>query len=80
MPSLTIKGIPDRLLRRLRKQALSHRRSLNSEVLTCLERAVELPSVDPIAWLKEADRLRSRLALRPLSDAALRRARSRGRP
>jgi plasmid stability protein len=39
MPSLTIKGIPDRLVRRLKKRAIANRRSLNSEVIRCLEQA-----------------------------------------
>lgn len=80
MPSLTIKGIPERLLRRLKRRALQHRRSLNSEVLTCLEQAADHPIADPVAWLEETDRLRARLSATPMSEAALRRVRGRGRP
>jgi antitoxin FitA len=80
MPSLTIKGIPDKLLGRLKRRALVHRRSLNSEVITCLEQAAAAPVVDPKAWLAEVDRLRNRLALNPMTDAAIRRAKAKGRP
>lgn len=80
MPSLTIKGIPDKLLRRLRQRALRHRRSLNSEVITCLEQAADASLVDPEAWLAEADRLRSRVAVTPMSDTSLRKAKAKGRP
>lgn len=45
MPALTIKGMPDPLYRRLKKRAAEHRRSLNSEILFCLERAVDVPFV-----------------------------------
>lgn len=80
MPSLTIKGVPDKLLRRLRQRALRHRRSLNSEVITCLEQAADASLIDPEVWLAEADRLRARVAVPPMSEAALRKARARGRP
>ena len=37
MPSLTIKGISQQLLDELRAQAQANHRSLNGEVLACLE-------------------------------------------
>ncbi|MSR48084.1 MAG: Arc family DNA-binding protein [Planctomycetes bacterium] len=37
MASLTLKGMPDDLLARLRRDAEAHRRSLNQEVLALLE-------------------------------------------
>jgi plasmid stability protein len=80
MPSLTIKGIPDKLFGRLKRRALLHRRSLNSEVITCLEQAASAPVVDPKAWLAEVDRLRSRVALSPLTETAIRKAKAKGRP
>lgn len=40
--TLTLKNIPDELYGRLKAAAEAHRRSLNSEVLVCLE-AVLLP-------------------------------------
>lgn len=40
MATLTIKGIPDELYQQLKKRATAERRSLNSEVIVCLERAV----------------------------------------
>lgn len=39
MPSLTIKGLPDLLYRRLRERAERNRRSLNAEVIVALEEA-----------------------------------------
>jgi antitoxin FitA len=80
MPSLTIKGIPDNLFRRLRRRALAHRRSLNSEIITCLEQAASVPAIDPEAWLSEVDRLRTRLDLSRLTEARIRRAKAGGRP
>jgi plasmid stability protein len=80
MPSLTIKGIPDKLLGRLKRRALLHRRSLNGEVITCLEQAASAPLVDPKTWLAEGDRLRTRVALSPLTEATIRKAKAKGRP
>jgi antitoxin FitA len=80
MPSLTIKGIPEKLLGRLKRRAQLHRRSLNSEVITCLEQAASAPVIDPKTWLAEVDRLRTRLALTPLAEAAMRKAKTKGRP
>ncbi|MBI4501644.1 MAG: nucleotidyltransferase domain-containing protein [Gemmatimonadetes bacterium] len=39
MATLTIRGVPERTLRRLRAEARAHRRSLNSELLLILEQA-----------------------------------------
>lgn len=40
MASLTLKGIPDDVLRRLRERAAAERRSLNQEAIRLLEAAV----------------------------------------
>jgi plasmid stability protein len=37
MATLTVKNVPDALVRRLKQQAALHRRSLNLEVISCLE-------------------------------------------
>lgn len=80
MPALTIKGIPDPLYRRLKERAIAHRRSLNSEILVCLEQAVAAEPVDPEAILAKADAIRQRLQLPRLTDARLRAAKAAGRP
>ncbi|MCK4414436.1 MAG: Arc family DNA-binding protein [Candidatus Eisenbacteria sp.] len=80
MPSLTIKGLPEKLYQRLKRRAAKHRRSLNSEVIVCLEQATSVPTLDPEAWLAGADRLRRKLALSPVSEQSLRRAKASGRP
>lgn len=79
MPTLTIKGLPDALYRRLKQQAEAHRRSLNGEIITCLERVTGAGPLDPGLWLKEIDAFRERLSGAPLSAARLRAARAAGR-
>ena len=80
MRTLTIKGIPDALYDRLKQRAGVHRRSLNSEVIVCLEQATNLPTIDPETWLTEADHLRTQFHLAPLTEPRLRRAKAAGRP
>ena len=80
MSSLTLKGIPDDLLTRLRHVAETNRRSLNREVIERLERSLEGRRLDPESLLARADALRARLALAPMDDAAIRQAKRAGRP
>lgn len=80
MRTLTIKGVPDAVYRRLKARAAERRRSLNSEVLLCLEQAVAAEPVDSAALLARADRVRERLNVPALTEAALRGPKSRGRP
>lgn len=79
MPTLTIKGLPDPLYRRLRRQAEAHRRSLNGEIIVCLERAVGASQPDPQRWIAQARQFRDRVAVRPLTEGQLRAARHSGR-
>ncbi|HMS02366.1 MAG TPA: Arc family DNA-binding protein [Gemmatimonadaceae bacterium] len=80
MPSLTIKGLPDDLYERLKARAEENRRSLNREVITCLEQAVATAPRDVEALLARADALRERVRAPLLTEARLRAARSSGRP
>jgi plasmid stability protein len=59
MPALTIKNIPDSLYEQLKAAAESHRRSINSEVLICLEQTL-LPKKNNVDdRLERIERLRS---------------------
>ena len=79
MPTLTIKGIPDALYQELKRRAAQHRRSLNSEILISLERAIATPPVDAQTALARADAVRERLNVPPVSEAWLRSAKDWGR-
>jgi antitoxin FitA len=80
MPTHTIKGLPDELYRQLKSRAEAHRRSLNSEILACLEQAVVAPSIDVAATLRRVDAVRERLNVPRLTEARLRAMKSGGRP
>jgi hypothetical protein len=80
MITITIKGIPERIYRGLKKRAEAQRRSLNREIILCLERSFELEAFDPDEWLAKADRIRAKLGLRGVTDSQIRADKRRGRP
>lgn len=80
MATITVKNLPDELYERLKKSAAAHRRSINSEVIVCLERTFSSRRIDPADLLDRADALRERVALPPLTEEALRVAKGSGRP
>jgi plasmid stability protein len=62
MPTnLTLKNIPDEVYERLKVSAESHRRSLNSEIIVCLESVLIPGRVPPAERLARARALRSAL-------------------
>ena len=61
MPSITIKDIPSTLHQRLIDAAARHRRSLQNEVVACLERYVDQIPKPKAELLAEATALRDRL-------------------
>jgi antitoxin FitA len=62
MPTtLTLKNIPDEIYERLKASAETHRRSLNSEAIVCLESVLLPGRLDPSARLARARALRDAL-------------------
>ena len=58
MATLSIKNIPDPLLKRLKRQAAAHHRSLNLEIIAYLEQVTHSVPVDANALLANARALR----------------------
>lgn len=79
MPALTIKGIPDELLERLRRSAEANRRSLNAEVIHRLDRAVADAVGDPETFLARVRESRARMNIW-VTDEDVLAARDEGRP
>lgn len=79
MPTLTIKGLPEPVYRRLKARADANRRSLNGEIILCLERAVFTSPFDPAEWLARARAFRAELRGKPMTEKQLKAARSAGR-
>ena len=80
MATITVKGIPDDLYERLRKSARGHRRSINSEVIMCIERSVMPLAVDPEARFARARQLRETTAGYQITDEEFTEAKRMGRP
>ncbi|HEX3528873.1 MAG TPA: Arc family DNA-binding protein [Thermoanaerobaculia bacterium] len=80
MTTLTVKGVPEGLYERLKQSAAESHRSINSEVIVCLERSLLSQRIDPEAFLARVDTLQRKIALPPLTDELLRKAKSEGRP
>ena len=60
MPSLTLKNIPVSLYERLKSAAKRHRRSINSELIHCLETLYEPKRIGTEERLARAQELRSK--------------------
>ena len=80
MATLTIKNIPDPLYARLKALAAEHRRSINSEAILAVERALSVQTVsDPAALIASLKRARARIKGVYLTDLELREGRDAGR-
>ncbi len=80
MATLTIKNIPDKLVKRLKARAALHRRSLNGEVIACLDRSTGNAPFDPSSILAQARELRQRSKGPVLTDRRLAELKTAGRP
>lgn len=80
MPNLTIKGIPQQVYERLKARAKINHRSLNAEVIVCLEQAVQPQRLDPEAVRAMAAAARARVKGGPYSAKFIRDAIREGRP
>jgi plasmid stability protein len=80
MPAITVKNIPEDLYRRLKRVARANRRSINNEIIVCLERQLRSGTIDPETLLARARKLREKTAAHPISDREFREAKEAGRP
>src|SRR3989441_9539434 len=79
MATLTVKNVPEPLVRRLKARATLHRRSLNREVIACLEVLAQAAPVDAEALLARAREVRHTPAGGRLTDPGLARLKTAGR-
>ncbi|MCZ6801011.1 MAG: hypothetical protein O7F12_11030 [Nitrospirae bacterium] len=80
MASLTLKNVPQPLLRQLKAQAARHRRSLNHEVIVCLESLTQCVPVDVASLLAKARQIRRIPKKTRLTDRTLSSLKVVGRP
>jgi plasmid stability protein len=79
MATVTVKNIPDDLYERLKAVAGINRRSVNSEIIVCIERAVTSRRIDPEKVLAGARPLRELTADHEISDDEFNKAKAKGR-
>ncbi len=79
MATLTLKNIPNKLHQKLKARAALRRRSLNSEILTCLESVLAAAPVDVADLLRRARLLRDQVS-GELNDNELKKLKNQGRP
>lgn len=80
MTSFTVKNIPPDIYKKLKKSAEINRRSINSEIIVCIEKTVHSQAIDPNLILTNARKLRSHTIASPITDDELTQAKIVGRP
>ena len=76
---MTVKNIPNELYERLKGVAKINRRSINSEIIVCIENAVTSRRINPDEVLENARRLRRLTASHRISDKEFNQAKAEGR-
>ena len=81
MASITIKNIDPELYERLKLQAAEHRRSINNEVIVCIERSLlRYPTADSDEVLRRAQTAREMTAGYRITNEEIDRIKREGRP
>jgi plasmid stability protein len=62
MATLTLKDVPADLHRKLKARADQNGRSMNREIIECLERSFQVERIDVEALIEKARRVRARIA------------------
>ncbi|MFC1820510.1 Arc family DNA-binding protein [Thermodesulfobacteriota bacterium] len=79
MATVTVKSIPDDLYKRLKAVAEINRRSINSEIIVCIENAVTSRRIDLNEALENARQLRQLTTGHLISDEEFNQAKTEGR-
>ena len=79
MATVTVKNIPNELYERLKSVAEINRRSINSEIIMCIENTVISRRINLDEVLGNARQLRRLTAGHPISDEEFNQAKAEGR-
>ena len=80
MPAITVKNIPDDLYRHLKAAAAMHHRSINSELIVCLEQVLRPVRMTVDEHLVAAARIRAQLDGVRVTEKEISAAKRAGRP
>ncbi len=64
MPAITVKNIPESLYENIKLSAQIHHRSINSEIIACLEKELIIEKVTPEKRIANARQLRTNFKLK----------------
>lgn len=73
MRNITVKNIPNDLYDQLKQSAKINRRSINQEIIVCIESSIQGTVIEPQQFLDNARRLRKITADHPISNEELNR-------
>ena len=79
MATVTIKNIPDELYKRLKAVAEVNRRSINSEIIMCIENSIISQRINLKEMLENVRQLRQLTSGHVISDEAFNQAKAEGR-
>ena len=80
MTSITVKNIPDSIYEALKEIAVSHHRSVNSEIINIIEKATMSQPFNPEQHLALARQTRNKTKKFLLTENFVNRAKDEGRP
>ena len=80
MPTITVKNIPQDTYEQLKHTAKLNHRSLNSEIIACIERVVRSQLIDPELLIANARQVRELTASYKITEDEFNRAKNEGRP
>ena len=79
MRTITVKKIPDDLYNKLKEKAGINHRSINSEIIMCIESAVRSKRIDPDAFIARIEILQKEITIPALTDDIIFEAKEQGR-
>jgi plasmid stability protein len=79
MPTITVKNIPTEIYEKLKSSAQASHRSINSEIIACIERTVFSQRINPDLLLANARKLRLKTTFHPITDDDFTQAKTTGR-
>ncbi len=80
MATITLKNIPDSLYKQIKQSAESNRRSINSEIITCIEKALRGRKINPEKIIAAASALRKKSSGHLFTEKEITKVKNAGRP
>jgi antitoxin FitA len=79
MHTITVRNVPDEIYQKIKQSAEISHRSINKEIIACIERAIGSHQIDPDLILSKARKSRAKTASFKISDEEITGAKNTGR-